>query len=153
MFCQGQLLPIDQFTALFALLGTTYGGNGTTTFALPDLRGRAPVGMGQGPGLTPRNEGEQGGAETVALTVTQIPSHTHAAVCTTNGGNQTDPTGHVWARELSGITAEYQTAAPDTNLAPAAVGSTGGGTAHNNLQPHLPMNFAISLFGIFPSRA
>jgi len=150
--CEGQLLPISQYLALFQLLGTTYGGDGVTTFGLPDLRSRLPVGVGQGPGLTPRNEGDQGGSETVALTINQLPNHTHPAVCTTNGGNQTDPAGHLWARQVSGVTAAYQTAAPDTNLAGAAVGSTGSGAAHNNLQPYLAMNYIIAAFGIFPSQ-
>src|SRR6476660_6451012 len=100
--CNGQLLPISQNTALFSLLGTTYGGNGITTFALPDLQGRAPMGFGQGPGLSRRDLGEECGQESVALRSSEIPMHTHSARCNSGDGNQYDPAGHFWAQDAAG---------------------------------------------------
>lgn len=149
--CDGQLLAIAEYEALFTLLGTTYGGNGITVFALPDLRGRAPMHQGQGAGLTGRLLAEQVGSETATLSINQMPSHTHPALCSTSGGNQVNPAGQVWARQPSGVTAAYQTAAPDTAMSPAAVGATGAGTGHSNMQPYVAMSFIIAVVGIFPT--
>lgn len=152
-FCQGQLLSIAQNTALFSLLGTTYGGNGQTTFALPDLRGRVPMQQGSGPGLTPRVLGEQGGTETVTLLITQMPAHNHTAVISTKAntgsGNDTLPTNNYWTE------GNYNTGT-NTQMNPAAVqatiGISGGSQPHNNMQPFLALNFIIATQGIFPSR-
>lgn len=113
--CDGQLLPISSNTALFSLLGTTYGGDGRTTFALPDLRGRAAIHQGAGPGLSPRVIGSKGGAETVALSQNEIPNHTHIATthCQSGSANQNNPTGHIWATELGGSSLTYSDTAPD----------------------------------------
>jgi microcystin-dependent protein len=166
-FCQGQVLPIAQNTALFSLLGTTYGGNGQSTFALPDLRGRASLGFGQGPGLTDRTQGEVGGTEAVTLAVQQIPQHAHAltntltatARCRNAPGNQQTPAGHVPAIEASNVTATYSSALPDANQHGGAVVLTGGVTSpagvsqpHDNRQPYLALNYCIALQGVFPAR-
>jgi len=145
--CDGQLLPINQNTALFALLGTQFGGNGQTTFALPDLRGRVPIHQGQGPGLTPRTIGETGGAESATLNVAQLPPHTHTALA--SGGAQTTdrPAGAYPA--VGGV---YSTAAPDVTMAPGTIASTGGGQPLPTMPPYLTVNFIIALQGIFPSR-
>lgn len=154
-FCQGQLLPIAQNTALFSLLGTTYGGNGQTTFGLPDLRGRVPVGTGQGPGLSPVDLGEMAGERNHTLTSNEMPAHTHVAVVQANSGagNSTSPTGATPAAS-STRDAVYSTAAPNTNMAGGvvSVSNTGGNQPHNNMQPYLGMSFIIALEGIYPSR-
>ncbi len=149
--CNGQLLPISQNTALFSLLGTYYGGNGTSTFALPDLRGRVPIQPGQGPGLSDRNIGEVGGTESITLTAAQIPSHTHAIGASAANGSADSPAGRVLAR-ATGAIPQYG-ATPNVDLAATAVGSTGGGQPHNNLQPYLTLNYIIALQGIYPSRS
>ena len=146
-FCQGQLLSIAQNTALFSLLGTTYGGNGQTTFALPDLRGRVPIQQGSGPGLTPRVLGEQGGTETVTLQVTQMPAHTHTVSASTAAAGDTVPTGNVLSEGSI-----YHAAPGNTTLSPTAIGASGGSQPHNNIQPFLALNFIIATQGIFPSR-
>src|SRR5579862_5156520 len=137
-FCNGQILPISQNTALFSLLGTTYGGNGTTTFALPDLRSRVPVGLGQGPGLSNYNLGQAGGAENVALTINQLPAHTHAITLNnlaasehvkSAAGNSQTPVGNVPAIEAAGVTATYSSAAPDAMMAAGAISVTGTAAA------------------------
>ena len=165
--CQGQILPISQNTALFSLIGTFYGGNGTSNFALPDLRGRAAISMGQGAGLQNYSIGESGGVEAVALTTAQMPSHTHTAdatqvtaalPCVNAAANQSGPTGNVPAIEASGVTATYSSAAADSSIGPAGIAATitasvaGGGTAHSNMQPFITLNYCIALQGIFPSR-
>ena len=144
MFCEGQLLSISENTTLFQLIGTTYGADGNSTFALPDLRGRLPIHQGNGFILA-----ETGGAEEITLTVQQIPSHTHALLASSGPATSSSPVAHVPA-ESSGINLyiEDQTS---TNLAPAAVSSVGGSQPHTNFQPYLCVNFIISLFGIFPS--
>jgi len=154
-FCQGQILSIAQNTALFSLLGTTYGGNGQTTFALPDLRGRVPVGTGQGPGLPSVNLGEMAGAPTHTLISTEMPAHNHTAQATgvSSAGNTTAPGGAAWA----GSTARdnvYSTSAPNTPMAAntVSVGLAGGSQPHNNMQPYLGMNYIIALEGVYPSR-
>jgi microcystin-dependent protein len=154
-FCQGQILSIAQNTALFSLLGTTYGGNGQTTFALPDLRGRYPMQPGQGPGLTPRTLGEQGGTENVALIITQMPAHIHTFQGTVNasiaeGGNDSIPTGKVPA---AGGT--YNATADTTmanNMVTGNIGVSGQGQPHNNMPPFTCINYIIALEGIYPSR-
>lgn len=151
-FCDGQLLPISQNTALFSILGTTYGGDGRTTFALPDLRGRVPLHPGQGPGLSNRQLGEAGGTENVTLLVNQMPNHTHAAQADAGTATQQNPTNHVLASEAAGVTATYSSNPPNTTMNPQAIGATGGSQPHNNMPPFLGVNFIIALQGIFPSR-
>jgi microcystin-dependent protein len=151
-FCEGQILSIAQNTALFSLLGTTYGGNGSTTFALPDLRGRRPIGAGLGPGLSLRSLGESGGQESVTLTSNELPLHTHTAQGSSVGGTTTDPSNAVWAASVGGRTPPplYTAAANTVQMAPS--GFAGGNQAHENRQPSLAINFIIALQGIFPSR-
>jgi len=153
-FCNGQLLPIAQNSALFSILGTTYGGDGRTTFALPDLRGRAPMHPGNGPGLTSRRLGRRGGADSVTLNQIHIPSHQHSiAVSDATGDTDTPSAGtrlanasQVAGRDVGGFTGTA-----NTNMA-ALSDYTGGGRAHNNLQPLFAVNYIIALQGIFPSR-
>ena len=150
-FCQGQLLAISQNTALFALLGTTYGGNGITTFGLPDLRGRVPVHVGQGPGLSPYDLGQVGGTETVTLSSSQLAPHPHPANCLNANGNQPQPNNAVWATDLGG-NPQYGTTKAAGTMAPNIIGPSGGGQAHNNIQPYQTLNYVIALQGIFPQR-
>ncbi len=145
--CNGQILAIAQNTALFSLLGTTYGGNGQTTFALPDLRSRAPVHFGQGPGLSSYDLGQQGGSETQALTVNNLPPHSHAASASTNPTSK-NPSGKLVS--AVGTPAFGDTA--DVTLSPLAIGPTGAGVPVSTVQPYLAINFIIALEGIFPSR-
>lgn len=147
---QGQILSIAQNTALFALLGTTYGGNGVTTFALPDLRGRTAIGEGQGPGLSNRILGEQGGSETVTLLSSEMPAHTHTANATSLPGNTSNPTMALPARKSR--TQLYRVGTPNTTMAPDAIGITGGSQPHENMPPFLTMTWCIAMQGIFPSR-
>jgi microcystin-dependent protein len=144
-FCQGQLIPIDQNDALFNLIGTTYGGDGQTTFALPDLQSRVPVHVGPGFAL-----GQTGGAEAVTLASTQIPAHGHLVQASQDAGTQAGPSGNVLA--ASSTVAMYNASAPNQSLGPQAVASAGGSQPHDNMQPFLVVNFIISLFGIFPSQ-
>lgn len=152
--CDGQLLPISSNTALFSILGTTYGGDGRTSFGLPDLRGRFPMHPGNGPGLTTRQLGQKSGQETVTLTANQIPSHTHTAVMQADSGvgDSDDPTGKVPARNASStpVYSDSSTVALDSSA--VVVGSGGGGQPHNNMPPFLCVNYIIALQGIFPSR-
>jgi microcystin-dependent protein len=151
--CSGQILPINQNQALFSLLGTTYGGNGQTTFALPDLRGRAAMHPGQGPGLSPRNLGESSGSETVTLIATQLPVHSHSHSASSAGGNSLTPANALISTDPGGASAGFASAtAPNTALAAAAVGNAGGSQPHNNMAPFLCIRFIIALQGIFPSR-
>jgi microcystin-dependent protein len=147
-FCDGSLLAISDNDTLFNLIGTTYGGDGQTTFALPDLRGRLPLHQGNGFALA-----ENGGAETVTLTVAQIPSHPHAVVATTTGQVQS-PSNAIPAQTSSpqSNTAIYDGNTPATPLNPASVGPAGGNQPHDNFQPYLCINFILSLFGVFPSQ-
>jgi microcystin-dependent protein len=149
-FCEGQLLSIPQNDALFSLLGTVYGGDGRTTFGLPDLRGRVPIHAGSGPGLTPRQLGSKAGTENVTLTTAQLPSHTHPIKGSTNTATATDPAGNVPAQ--SSTIDLYVNTAPTVNMNASAVAGTGGSRSHNNLMPTLCVNFIIALFGIYPSR-
>lgn len=151
-FCNGQLLPIAQNTALFSLIGTTYGGDGRTTTALPNLKGRAPMHPGRGPGLTARRLGQKGGVETVTLTEAQMPSHTHSLRALRDPGDLFGPQNRSLARSRNG--AVYQSNA-STNLVAmnaASLTNAGGSLPHNNVQPFLTMNFIIALVGLYPSR-
>src|SRR5690606_14406944 len=159
-FCNGQLLAISQNTALFSLLGTTYGGDGRTTFALPDLRGRCAVGMGQGPGLSNYNQGEMAGQEHVTLIQTQMPTHTHTLGASSAVGTVSDPSGAVIANNQ--VTIErgktvpanaFIQGAPTTMMNPQAIAPAGGNQPHENRQPYIAMNYIIALEGIFPSRS
>ena len=146
-FCDGQLLQISQNSALFSLLGTTYGGDGRTTFALPDIRGRAPMHPGSGPGLTTRRLGERGGTATVALTASQLPPHDHPLKGVDADAQATDPTGKRLA--TSNEDSYDDTAAPNVSMVSLSSGSSGG---HDNMQPYLTLNFIIALVGFYPSR-
>ncbi|MBD2867716.1 phage tail protein [Paenibacillus arenilitoris] len=150
--CNGQLLPISHNTALFSILGVTYGGDGKTNFALPDLMGKAPLQQGAGVGLTPRTLGEIGGSPSVTLTTNEIPAHTHAPQAV-NAGSTLSPTNATWAGLVQGrgIPTVYASN-PTTPMSPNAVGVTGGSQPHNNRQPYLGVNFIIALEGIFPPR-
>jgi microcystin-dependent protein len=152
--CDGQVLPISQNTALFSLLGTTYGGNGTSTFALPNLQGMAPMSAGQGPGLSFRALGENGGEPNVTLLATELPVHTHAASATTNPGSEVSPAGMAPAVPgfSRGATA-YSTGAGNTSLSSAALDIVGGSLPHNNMPPYLTLTFIIALQGIYPARS
>ncbi len=150
-FCDGQLLPAAQNTALFSLIGTTYGGDGRTTTALPNLKGRAPMHPGRGPGLTSKRLGQRGGTEMVTLSEAQMPQHDHTIKATANPGNLGIPSNQrSLARTQPGFA--WQTANPDVDLAAAALPNAGGSQPHNNLQPFLTMNFIIALVGLYPSR-
>ncbi|RIL06121.1 MAG: phage tail protein [Proteobacteria bacterium] len=145
----GQILSIAQNQALFALLGTTFGGNGQTTFALPDLRGRVAMGVGQGPGLSNRTLGEQGGSETVTLAPSQMPAHTHTAGASTGPGNTSNPTNALPATKAR--TLLYRSGGSATTaMAPEAIQPAGGGQPHPNMPPYLTMTWCIALQGIFP---
>src|SRR5690349_5514045 len=145
MFCEGQLLPISEYETLFNLIGTTYGGNGQSTFALPDLRGRVPLHFGNGFTLA-----ETGGVETVTLTTNEIPAHTHALLATTTIATQQNVSPNVLAQ--ASLFNPYINVSPTAVMAPQASGSTGGSQPHNNFQPYLCVDFIISLFGIFPTQ-
>ena len=152
-FCSGQILSISQNTALFSLLGTNYGGNGQSNFALPDLRGRLAVSSGQGPGLSDYPLGSEAGVETVTLLVSQMAAHNHPANCTNAMANQPSPGGNVWAADGAGITSEYgPPVASPPQMAPQAIGTTGGNQPHANLMPYLVLNYCIAMQGIFPAR-
>jgi len=145
MFCEGQLLPISEYETLFNLIGTTYGGDGQSTFALPDLRGRIPLHFGNGFTLA-----ETGGVETITLTVSQIPAHSHAFLGSSSGANDFNPGGNVLADSIA--VSLYTTTAPSVPMAPGTTSSVGGSQPHDNFQPYLCVDFIISLFGIFPSQ-
>jgi microcystin-dependent protein len=166
-FCDGQLMPISQNTALFSLLGTTYGGDGKSTFALPDMQGSAPMQPGQGQGLSLRDLGEMSGVETITLLVSEIPLHTHQlsgcdADATTNlpglANPNPAPPGQLPAKGLwdtgtaGGVIGAYSSLAPNTQMNFQALTPAGGGLPHNNMQPYLTLNFCIALQGIFPQR-
>lgn len=147
----GQLLPISSNTALFALLGTQYGGDGRTTFALPDLRGRVPVHRGQGPGLTNRNQGQRSGTETNTLTTANLPAHSHSLNASSATGNTAAPAGNSLA---DGRTARvYSSTAPNVAMHADSIGNTGSGTSVNNMQPYLTLRACIATQGLFPSRS
>ncbi|WP_136442431.1 phage tail protein [Pacificoceanicola onchidii] len=156
-FCDGQLLPIAQNTALFSILGTTYGGDGRSTFGLPEMRGRFPIhaGSGTGPGLSQRRLGAKGGAQTVTLTTSEIPSHTHNPIiqAETRRANSDDPEGNMLAARTTG----YRAPAPSANVSLSeesiVESSVGGGQSHENMPPFIAVNYLIALQGIFPSRS
>ncbi|HUC62903.1 MAG TPA: tail fiber protein [Alphaproteobacteria bacterium] len=152
--CLGQLMPISQYEALYTIIGTTYGGNGTSNFALPNLAGSALMGQGQGPGLTNRLLGQAVGTAAVTLTNNQLPSHLHtlnASVSNTKSQEKGTPSNQAYLG-LSTPGKAWSTTAPNQGLAPQGIGSTGGSQPHNNMQPVLTMNFCICLLGIYPVR-
>ena len=143
-FCDGQILPINQNQSLYSLLGTTYGGDGRTSFALPDLRGRVPIHVGNG-----YAQGQKSGEETHTLSSNEMPQHEHALQASAGNGNQTGPGGNLFANAGTDLYNDPQTL---VNLNSGTVSNTGGGQAHNNMQPFLAVNFCIALQGLFPSR-
>lgn len=150
-FCDGQLLPLSQNTALFSLLGTTNGGNGKSNFALPNLQGRAPMHPGQGPGLSLHDLGETGGTETVSLLESEIPSHTHAQRAAIDPGDLFAPANNALAVSVGA--AMYQTSAAQlVNMSDQSLAPAGGDQPHNNMQPYLTVNFCIAMQGVFPPR-
>jgi microcystin-dependent protein len=156
-FCQGQLLPVSSNTALFSLLGTAYGGNGTTNFALPDLRGKVPISQGTGPDLSERVVGDTGGVPAVTLTQKEMPAHNHRAQGLTKTGTSKSPVDGVWTQHATDVRPPVPTKlfAPngDVQMAADALAAAGGGQPHNNMQPYLGVNFIICTRGIFPPRA
>ncbi len=157
--CNGQLLPISQNTALFSLLGTTYGGDGKSTFALPDLQGSAVVNPGQGPGLSLWDLGQVSGSQAVTLLTSEIPVHGHALNAVAAAGLTPSASGTMvsngsWVQGAQrGVVQSYSTNAPDTAMSPTAMGSAGGNLPHNNMMPYLTLNFCIALQGVFPPRS
>jgi microcystin-dependent protein len=152
--CNGQLLPISQNTALFSLLGTTYGGDGKSNFALPNMQSNTPMQQGQGPGLSLRDLGEVGGEQAVTLLQTEMPAHSHTAIAATGGG-QGIPTGNAWASGLKTGPSLYSPPGAnnkDVAMNPLALNIAGGNLPHNNMMPYLTLNFCIALQGIFPPR-
>ncbi len=147
-FCDGQLLSIAQNNVLFSLIGTTYGGDGINTFALPDLRGRIPVNQGQGLGLSNRRMGEMAGTETVTLTVEQLPAHSHPQAISTAAGTLESPVNAFWAANVS----QYSTSPPNGQMNPEAITAVGNNQAHNNMMPYLCISFIIALEGFYPDR-
>jgi microcystin-dependent protein len=145
--CDGQTLSIVQNAALFSILGTTYGGNGTTTFALPNFQGRAPMHVGNGHVI-----GESGGEQNHTLLQAEMPLHNHTVNGNTNPGDNASPAGATWAKEPFNVTFIYSNDAPSSQMSPQAIGSGGSSQGHNNMQPYLVLNFIIALQGIFPSR-
>jgi microcystin-dependent protein len=142
-FCNGQLLPINQNQALFSILGTTYGGDGRTTFGLPDLQGRSPVHVSNGVSL-----GEQGGETAHTLNISELPAHNHIPVGSSNSADQTSPSGNLWSTQSTNPYA----GAPNNSMNPNCITATGGSQPHENMSPYLVLNFVIALQGIFPSR-
>jgi microcystin-dependent protein len=152
-FCNGQLMSISQNTALFSLLGTTYGGDGKSNFALPNLQGSAPMQQGQGPGLTLRDLGETGGEQTVTLLETEMPAHSHTAQGYPNAGGQ-GPTNNAWSdANQRGISAYTPSSAQNAQMNPLALSVTGSSLPHNNMMPYLVLNFCIAMQGIYPPRS
>jgi microcystin-dependent protein len=154
-FCDGQVMPISQNTALFSLLGTTYGGDGKSNFALPNLQGAAPLQAGQGPGLALRSLGETGGEQVVTLLETEMPAHTHGVQCFNGPGDVNNPTDATWAESHTGktpIDIYSSTSANNVLMNPFALSVSGGNLPHNNMPPYLVLNFIIALQGIFPPR-
>ncbi len=152
-FCDGQLLPIAQNTALFSLLGTTYGGDGRTTFALPNLQGRVPIHPGTGPGLATYKLGQKGGQENVVLTTDQIPSHNHLVECVSSEGNHTSPDGAIPGSETAASVDFWSDADSNGTMRSDMIKNGGGGQSHNNMQPYLVVNYIIALQGTYPSRS
>lgn len=151
-FCDGQLLAVSQNDALFSLIGTIYGGDGQTTFGLPDMRGRIPVHAGQGPGLSTRRLGDKGGAEDVTLTVNQLPDHDHVLRASTDLAQDAGPQGNVPARTNPAGVDIYNELGPFTPLSSESMTPTGGSRSHTNLQPFTCIHYIIALVGIYPQR-
>jgi microcystin-dependent protein len=150
-FCNGQTVPISENEALFALIGTTYGGDRVTTFNLPNLQSRVPIHQGQGPGLSNYVMGQVAGVEQVTLTTSNLPAHTHGVTGDSATGTANGPAGNVWANSTGAK--QFTPSAPNTTMNPAAIGGApGSGQPHDNMVPFLAVSFIISLFGIFPSR-
>ena len=150
--CNGQLLPISQNTALFSLLGTTYGGDGKSTFGLPNLQGSAPLHPGQGPGLSLRDLGEIGGEQNVTLISSEMPAHSHSARGLAGAGGQ-GPSGNTWAEaNQRGISTYIPSSAQNVQMSPQALSLSGGSLPHNNMMPYLTLNFCIAMQGVFPPR-
>lgn len=143
--CDGQLLPINQNQALFSLFGTMYGGNGQTTFALPDLRGRSPMHVGSG-----FLQGQKAGEESHTLTISEMPTHTHQVTATSDGAGSMEPAGLTWA--AASDTSPYSSNAPNTTMSPSSISTVGGSQPHNNMGPYIVLNMIVALQGIFPSR-
>ena len=150
-FCDGQLLAVSQNDALFSLFGTIYGGDGRTTFGLPDMRGRIPIHAGSGPGLSPRSLGSKAGEENVTLITNQLPSHTHTMQASLDPGSETNPSGNLTASDLA-VDAYFSNPPSTAGLASDAITSVGGSRPHTNLQPFICVNFIVALVGIYPSR-
>ena len=153
-FCDGQILPISQNQSLYSLLGTTYGGDGRTSFALPDLRGRTPIHVGRSDGGAEHREGAKGGEEAHTLSASELPQHTHEMVGSTADANSPSPAGNLLAKPSTAVDNIYSTTSDvtDVSLASGTVLNIGGGQAHDNMQPYLALNFCIALQGLFPSR-
>ena len=149
-FCDGQLLTVSQNDALFSLFGTIYGGDGRTTFGLPDLRGRVPIHAGSGPGLSPRSLGSALGSETEALAIPTLTNHSHTYQASEHIADEAHPTGNVLAQPAAA--SPYFPAVPSVGLAAAAVSNVGEGQSHQNVMPFLCVNFIVALFGVYPSR-
>lgn len=149
--CNGQILPIAQNQALFSLIGTTYGGDGMTTFALPDMRGRVLISEGTGPGLSPYIQGQTGGVESVTLTSNQMPMHSHSVQAVSTEGNQNTPTGNLLA-DTKTLDKEYSDAISDTTMSTRMIGVSGGNQPHQNVQPYITLKCIIAIQGVFPSR-
>lgn len=149
-FCDGQILPINQNQSLYSLLGTTYGGDGRTSFALPDLRGRTPLHVGRSNGGEEHRLGQKSGEETHTLAANEMPQHRHVLQASSADGNNLNPGGHVLGREVGGIYEESATTL--TTMRSGTITNVGGGQAHENMQPYLAVNFCIALQGLFPSR-
>jgi len=151
--CNGQLMPISQNTALFSLLGTYYGGNGTSNFALPNLQGCAPMQAGQGPGLSLRDLGETGGEQTVTLLQTEMPAHSHTAQGDNTAGGFPDPTGQTWGKERGKDVYAAPNPANNVQMQPFALSIAGANLPHNNMPPYLGLTFIIALQGVYPARS
>jgi microcystin-dependent protein len=150
-FCDGQILPISQNTALFSLLGTTYGGDGKSNFALPNLQGNAPMHPGQGPGLSLHDLGETGGSQTVTLLASEMPAHSHSWTASNQAGTDQSPLNELFAGGVGGISM-YAAPGSMTQLAPNVLPPSGGDQPHNNMMPYLTLNFCIALQGVYPPR-
>jgi microcystin-dependent protein len=151
-WCDGQLLPLSQNTALFSLLGTTYGGNGKSNFALPDMQGNAPMHPGQGPGLSLHDLGEMSGSDFVTLLDSEMPAHSHSLLTAVQDFGDLGAPAANRALSKSGKGSAYKAGAPDVNMAPEAIAPAGGSQPHNNMQPYLTLYFNIALQGVFPPR-